>query len=68
MITWIGKCLTQSKDKKLAKLQEQLTSSEKEFTYMTKYLKLDVERYLYVIDAIENGKPSGRYRTYSRMN
>jgi hypothetical protein len=30
--------------------------------------KFNIERWLYVIDAWENGTPSGKYRTYSRKN
>ena len=30
--------------------------------------KLNIERWLYVIDAWEHGTPSGKYRTYSRKN
>lgn len=55
------------------KLQEEREYENHVNNYVTdvsykKVIKKNIERWLYIIDALEKGKPSGKYRFYNKQN
>lgn len=64
-IPWAQQKLQESQQE-FQNLKENPSTNQNGFEY--KRSKLKVERFLYIIDALEKGKPSGKYRFYSRKN